>query len=138
MQTATAKVLYCASHRVYGEQSSHLATPIHDPLTLNEDGKIERLLNEMARLKIDILGVAETHWNVDTPETWESNGFIVFSSTRKDKLHKQGVAIIIKKEIAEHLTDYKIISERLISIEIDTNTGPYYDLPSLHIRYFLL
>ena len=53
--------------------------------TLNEDGKIEHLLNEMSRLRIDILGVAETHWNTDTPESWETDGYIIFSSSRKDK-----------------------------------------------------
>ena len=78
----------------------------------------------MSRLKIDILGVSETHWNIDTPETWETNGFIIFSSSRKDKIHRQGVAVIIKKELAEHLTDFKIISERFISIEMDTKTRP--------------
>ena len=64
----------------------------------------------MSQLKIDILGASETHWNVDTSKTWESNDFILFSSTRKDKIQREGVAIIIKKEMAENLTDCKILS----------------------------
>ena len=92
--------------------------------TLKEDGKVKLLLNEMLRLRIDILGISETHWNVDTPESWEENGYVIITSSRRDKVHRQGVAIIIKKEIAICLTDYNIISERIMSIEINTKTGP--------------
>ena len=35
--------------------------------TLNQDGKLENLLSEMSRLRVDILGVSETHWTTDTP-----------------------------------------------------------------------
>ena len=33
--------------------------------TLNEGGKRQHLLSEMTRMKIDILGVSETHWNME-------------------------------------------------------------------------
>ena len=78
----------------------------------------------MSRLCLDILGIAETHWNAETPESWEQDGYVIFSSSRKDQTHRQGAAIIVKKELAQNVTDYQSISERLISIKIDTKNGP--------------
>ena len=42
--------------------------------TLSHDFKLENLLTEMIRLKIDILGVSEIHWTKETPEAFEQNG----------------------------------------------------------------
>ena len=39
--------------------------------TMNDDGKLDQLLNEVTRFKIDILGASETHWTTDTQEAFE-------------------------------------------------------------------
>ena len=91
--------------------------------TLNGDRKLDHLLNEMSRLKIDILGVSETHWNADMPQSFEHKNHVVICSSRQDEIHRQGVAIIMTKDFAEGLVDYNVISERIISVTFDTATG---------------
>ena len=91
--------------------------------TLNGEGKFQNLFAEMTRLNVSILGIAETHLSTDTPESFESDGYIVIHSSRKDNIHRQGVAIVITKEIANSLVDYKLTSERIMSIDIETPNG---------------
>ena len=63
---------------------------------MNDDGKLDQLLNEMIRFKIDILGASETHWTADTQEAFEHQNFVILQAGRNDGLHRQGVALIIK------------------------------------------
>ena len=93
--------------------------------TLYQLGRLDNLLREMSRLKIDLLGVSETHWTTsDVPESFEEGNYVVINSSRKDNIHRQGVAIIMTKDIAKNLKDYTLISERLMSVEIETKKGP--------------
>ena len=50
-------------------------------------------------------------------------GSLVTSSSRKDDIHRQGVAIILKKEFANGLMNYNQISERILSIEIEIESN---------------
>jgi len=50
---------------------------------------------------IDITGITETHWTTDIPTIWEKNGYVIIHSPRADGIHRQGVALILKKELAE-------------------------------------
>ena len=75
----------------------------------------------MSRLKIDILGVSETHWDNQIPESFEENGYVILNSPRNDNVHRQGVAMILSAKISQHMSDYNIYSERLMSITLDTN-----------------
>ena len=50
--------------------------------TLFRDFKLENLLAEIIRLKIDIIGVSETHWTKETPEAFEQNGYVIIQSPR--------------------------------------------------------
>ena len=81
---------------------------------MNDDGKLDQLLNEMTRFKIDILGASETHWTTDTQEAFEHQNFVILQAGRNDGLHRQGVALIINKEFPKSMTSYQAISERLI------------------------
>ena len=55
------------------------------------------LLTEMTQLNIDILGVAETHWTNKAEEAFEIGKHVKIHSCRKDHIHRQGVAIVLKK-----------------------------------------
>jgi exonuclease III len=92
--------------------------------TLHQDFKIDNLLLEMTRLKINILGVAETHWTTEISEAFEQNNYVIIHSDRRDNIHRQGVSIIIDKVTADCLTDYKLISERMMSVTLDIGDGP--------------
>ncbi len=96
--------------------------------TLNGDFKLENLCQEMERMKIDILGVAETHWNTESASTFEEYGYMVIQSSRKDKIHRQGVAVILNKKAASYLSDYRLYSERLMSISLE--------IGSTHLKIF--
>ena len=91
--------------------------------TLNEEGKLQNLYMEMSRLKVDILGVSETHLDTDTPESFETDDYIVIHSSRKDHVHRQGVAFILTRRVANSLVNYNLVSERILSIDLDTPTG---------------
>ena len=51
------------------------------------DTKLLNLLYEMKRLKIDVLGVSETHLTSEMEESFECNGFVVIHSGRNDNIH---------------------------------------------------
>ena len=92
--------------------------------TLKEDFKLIKLLSEMKRLKIDILGVSETHWTKEIEESFEEGQHVILHSCRRDDLHRQGVAIVLSKEIAKCMTDYGLISERIMSVTLGLKDGP--------------
>ena len=77
--------------------------------TMNDDGKLDQLLNEMTRFKIDILGASETHWTTDTQEAFEHQNFVILQAGRNDGLHRQGVALIINREFSKSMTSYQAI-----------------------------
>ena len=64
------------------------------------------------------------YWNIDTPESFEEGDYVIISSSRQDQIHRQGVALILNKNIANSMINYNVISERIVSIEIDTTKGP--------------
>ena len=89
----------------------------------DDDFKLKKLLSEMERLNIDILGVSETHWTKEIEESFEEGKYVVLHSCRQDTVHRQGVAIVMSKEIAECMTDYKLISERMMSVTLAFKEG---------------
>ena len=56
----------------------------------------------MTRLNIEILGVAETHWTKETGKAFEIGKHVI---CRKDHIHRQGVVIVLKKELVKQLGD---------------------------------
>ena len=52
--------------------------------TLKDEGKLNGLLLEMSRLKIDILSVAETHWDNRIPEAFEEKEYTAPDSSYND------------------------------------------------------
>ena len=71
------------------------------------------LFGEMNRYKVDIVGVTETHTPGNGAVTTKG-GLILFSG-RKDKDHRQGVAVAISNKMKSNLLSHKCINERLMS-----------------------
>ena len=92
----------------------------------DNDQKLELLLKEMTRLNICILGVSETHWAQEMPESFEKDDYIVIQSGRKDAIHRQGVATILHRSIAENLQGYELISQRLMMVQVETSTDQLF------------
>ena len=49
---------------------------------------------------------------------------MILQSSRKDNIHRQGVAILLSKEMALAMVDYDLHSERITSVIIETKTDP--------------
>ena len=64
--------------------------------TLYQAGKLDNCLQEMSRLNIDILGVAETRWT-DAGAVDKEKYVMYFSGGNK---HVNGVGIIIRKNLS--------------------------------------
>ena len=65
------------------------------------------------------LGVSETHWTKETPKAFEQDGYVIIQSPRLDHIHRDGVAIVIKKEPFKVMSSYDQHSERIISITFE-------------------
>ena len=91
---------------------------------LNQHFKLEMLLKEMEKLKINILGLSETHWTTDTPETFEISSCTFIHSCNQQNVKRRGVGMILDAETSKALLDYKLISERLMCITLNTPQGP--------------
>ena len=77
----------------------------------------------MKSFNIKILGAAETHWNNSVEDTFQQNGYVIIHSARKDEIRRQGVAIVIEKELSKCMTSYALTSERIVSVTLKRNTG---------------
>lgn len=91
--------------------------------SLNGEGKLENLLLEMKRLRIELLGVAETHWTDEMEGAFEQEGWAIIHSARRDGVRRQGVAIVMAKKWADSLTTYEQISPRMIKATYDVEGG---------------
>ena len=89
-----------------------------------DDFKITNLLHEMKHLHIDIMGVSETHWTTERNEAFEKEDYVILQSGRNDNIHRQGVALILSKELANSMQGYDIIDQRFIMMQLETITGP--------------
>ena len=92
----------------------------------DNENKLELLIKEMSRLNIYVLGISETHWSTEMPESFEIDNYVVIQSSRRDGIHRQGVAFVLHKSITGHLQGYDLISQRLIMIQIQTKSDPIF------------
>lgn len=84
--------------------------------SLYEAGKLANLMQEMDRLKIDILGVAETWW----PDVGKcvTQGKVLFYSGNQDKNHRKGVGIIIPEKISSSIINFLPHSDRIALLKL--------------------
>ena len=97
-----------------------------ETLNYETDFKLTNLLNEMTRLNIDILRAAETHWNNETEEAFKIGKHVIIHSCRKDHIHRQGAAIVLKKELVKQFEGYDLINERMMMIQLKTAQEPHF------------
>ena len=85
----------------------------------NHKHKMNLLQKTIHQLNLSIVGISETHWDKDLEEVFDYNDLTIFHSCRKDGIHRQGVAIAIKKEILPCVKSYDIVSPRIISLSLE-------------------
>ena len=73
-------------------------------------GKLEVIKQEMARVNVDILGISELRWT----GMGEFNSGIYYCG--QESLRRNGVAIIVKKRFGNAVLGCSLKNERMISI----------------------
>ncbi|XP_029162270.1 craniofacial development protein 2-like [Nylanderia fulva] len=85
--------------------------------SLFEAGKLANLIQEMKRLDIDIMGVAETWW--PDAEVCSTGGGAFYYSGNQDKNHRKGVGIIVSDRFKNCIIDFIPYSDRIALIKIN-------------------
>ena len=87
--------------------------------TLYQTGKLAQTLTEMKRYNISLLAATEVRWT-KTGKQRLAEGEVIVWSGRHDDNHQEGVAIIISKEHAKALMEWKPINERLLYVRFNS------------------
>ncbi|KAI5732155.1 hypothetical protein M8J77_022354 [Diaphorina citri] len=83
-----------------------------------EEGKIENTVNEMQRLNLSILGISEMRWSGTGQRV--INNHTVYYSGNDDTNHRNGVAVILEKNVARSVKNVIPYSDRMILVQIET------------------
>ena len=76
-------------------------------------GKLEVVKQEMARVNVDILGISELKWT--RMGDFNSDDHYIYYC-RQESLRRSEVAIIVNKRVRNALLDYILKSDRMISV----------------------
>ena len=91
----------------------------------DRDYKLDMLVQNINTLDISIVGISETHWDKNEEEMFEHNGFAIFQSCRQDGIHRQGVAIALRKELLPGVEAIDLIAPDMMSITVHTKDESY-------------
>ena len=80
-------------------------------------GKTAQITREMARYGIGKLGIRECRWSGSGRIKTQTGETIVYSG-RDDGVHQSGVAIIMSKEVAQCLVNWRPINDRIIKARL--------------------
>lgn len=86
--------------------------------SLHNAGKLANITLEMKRLKLDIIGVAETWW----PNTWMCNvpGVICYSGNQ-EKNNRKGVGIITVEKLSKCVINFLLHSDWMKLLKLNAN-----------------
>ena len=90
-------------------------------------GKLEVVKQEMARVNIDILGISELKWT-GMGEFNSDDDYIYYSG--QESLRRNGVAIIVNKRVQSAVLGCNLITNRMIC-SFPRQTIQYHSNPSL-------
>ena len=80
-------------------------------------GKLDAIKQEKARVNTDILGISELKWTGMGPFKWEFNSddtYIYYC--RQESLRRNGVALIVNKRVRNAVLGYNLKNDRMISV----------------------
>ena len=89
-------------------------------------GKLEVVKQEMARVNIDILGISELKWT--GMDEFNSDDHYIYYC-RQESLRRNGVAIIVNKRVLISVLGYNFKNNRMISVHFQGK--PFNIIPSL-------
>ena len=91
-------------------------------------GKLEVVKKEMARVKVDILGISKLKWT-GMGEFNSDDHYVYYC--RQETLRRNGVAIIVKKRVQNAVLGCNLKNDRMISVHFQRQTIQYHSNPSL-------
>ena len=95
-------------------------------------GKLEVIKQEIARVNVNILGISELKWT----EIGEFNSdyhYIYYCG--QQSFRRNGVAIIVNKRVQNAVLGCNLKNERMISIHFQGKSIQYHSNPSLCAQY---
>lgn len=95
-----------------------------------EDGKTHNIVQEMNRLKVEIMGISEMRWK-DSGYT-KILDHSVYYSGNDDKHHRNGVAILVTKEINNSIKNVIYHSDRIIMVQLKATP---FDINIVQVYY---
>ncbi|VVC30385.1 Endonuclease/exonuclease/phosphatase,Reverse transcriptase domain [Cinara cedri] len=87
--------------------------------TMLQCGKLENLKIEMARMKMDILGLSEMRWP-RAGDLWSGEYRLIHTGTAENNPGIGGVGIIMSKAIGKKVKGFVQYNERIILVKIET------------------
>lgn len=87
--------------------------------TLFKAGQLATVALEMERLEVDILGLSEVRWPDAGQHSQEK--FIMYYSGCNNGEHKNGVGIMIKKEMRQYVTNFVPYNDRMMLIQLNAH-----------------
>lgn len=103
----------CMLNRVWTHPKKTVRVGCWNVRSMYSTGKTAQACREMARYKVEILGISECRWTRSGQvRTWTGEN-IVFSG-KNDNNHQSGVAIIMSKEASRALESWNPVSDRII------------------------
>ena len=90
-------------------------------------GKLEVVKQEMARVNVDILGISELKWT-GMGEFKSDDHYI--SDCGQESLRRNGVAIMVNKRVRNAVLECNLKNDRMISVHFQ-GTIQYHSNPSL-------
>ena len=91
-------------------------------------GNLEVIKQEMARVNIDILGVSKLKWT-RMGEFNSDDHYIYYCG--QESLRRNGVAIMVIKRVQNAVLGCNLKNDRMISIRFQMKTIQYHSNPSL-------
>lgn len=83
--------------------------------TMLRRGKLENVKREMERNRINILGLSEVRWK-EEGDFMSDDVRVIYSGGKE---HRQGVAILLDKEMAKRVTNVMQCNDRMMMIKIE-------------------
>ena len=90
-------------------------------------GKLEVVKQEMARVNVDILGISELKWT-GMGEFKSDDHYISYCG--QESLRRNGVAIMVNKRVRNAVLECNLKNDRMISVHFQ-GTIQYHSNPSL-------
>lgn len=82
-------------------------------------GKVQNLLQEISRLKVDIMGVSEVKWTSSGIYSAEKYSMYYSCGSESDYSRRHGVGVVVNSEIKKAVTNFIPLSDRVMMLQIN-------------------